>query len=238
MLHNSSRTGGFCRSAIAFGIAFLGFSAFGPAAQATTLTGTFNIEVYQADTNSGNINDSTQQASLSNPLLLNLPDYSGTFTGALNLSQGGSGAGSLAAFLNSSGAALTGTLATIPNSAVLSTASFDITTVFKITGTTVGAISGAITHDDGMTLYNALLNPVAASALPVSATATPYSFAGGAFTLIYVEANALPAVLNFDVTEGNASTTPLPGALPLFVSGVGLVGLIARRRKKKAAVLA
>jgi hypothetical protein len=35
---------------------------------------------------------------------------------------------------------------------------------------------------------------------------------------------------NFDP---NAAATPLPGALPLFVSGIGAIGLIASRRKKK-----
>lgn len=37
---------------------------------------------------------------------------------------------------------------------------------------------------------------------------------------------------------GTASTTPLPAALPLFVSGAGLIGFAARRRKSKAAVTA
>lgn len=236
MLYNSARTSGICRSAIALGVVFLGFSAFGPAAQATTLNGTFNIEVYQADTNSGNINAPSQQAVIGNPIITagNLIG-SGTFTGNLNLVGN---TNSTLAFLQSSGALLTGTLLTIPPATVLSTGGFDITTLFKITGTTIGAIAGAITHDDGMTLYDSALGVVVSSSLPVSATVTPYNFAGGPFTLVYVEANNLPAVLDFEVETGNASTTPLPGALPLFVSGLGLVGLIAKRRKKKAAALA
>jgi hypothetical protein len=34
------------------------------------------------------------------------------------------------------------------------------------------------------------------------------------------------------------ATTPLPAALPMFMGGAGLIGLLARRRKKKSAALA
>jgi hypothetical protein len=36
-------------------------------------------------------------------------------------------------------------------------------------------------------------------------------------------------------TGGNESTTPLPGALPLFASGFAVLGLFSKRRKRKAA---
>lgn len=35
------------------------------------------------------------------------------------------------------------------------------------------------------------------------------------------------------LTGGSLSTTPLPGALPLFAAGVGLIGLFGWRRKRK-----
>ena len=34
--------------------------------------------------------------------------------------------------------------------------------------------------------------------------------------------------------QGTVDPTPLPAALPLFASGLGVVGLLARRRKRKA----
>jgi len=40
------------------------------------------------------------------------------------------------------------------------------------------------------------------------------------------------------ISNDLGNTTPLPGALPLFASGLGVMGLIARRRKRRTAALA
>jgi hypothetical protein len=36
------------------------------------------------------------------------------------------------------------------------------------------------------------------------------------------------------LVTGNVATTPLPAALPLFASGLGALGLVSWRRKRKA----
>ena len=47
-----------------------------------------------------------------------------------------------------------------------------------------------------------------------------------------------PAVALTDLTITPASETPLPAALPLFATGLGALGLLGRRRKRKTAALA
>ncbi len=42
--------------------------------------------------------------------------------------------------------------------------------------------------------------------------------------------------LSFAADAGQQLATPVPAALPLFVTGLGLMGLLARRRKKKSSL--
>ena len=48
----------------------------------------------------------------------------------------------------------------------------------------------------------------------------------------------IPAQADIQSITINTATTPLPAALPLFASGLGALGLLGWRRKRKAAALA
>lgn len=201
------------------------------AASATTYNGTLNVSIYQGSGN-GDINNANNQAQHGNPLITPAKLIgTGTYTGNLDLDVGGGGTNSVGAFFSSDGSSLAGCSATCL-AAVLSTSNFGTTTVFVIDGDTNGGIlSGTIDHDDGVSLYDGagFSNLVAGSALPTSDIPTTFSGLTGPFEMVYVEANGLPAVLDMELTA-----TPLPAALPLFAGGLGMIGLLARRKKRSA----
>ena len=230
------------RNAICAGAIFVAFGGLSNIANATTYGGTFGVSIYQGPGNN-NINDPNNQAQQGNPLIA--PLYllgSGTFTGALNFSTSGSNI-TIGDFFNSSSGSSNTFGAGILNTTI-STSNFDVTSIFVFTGYTPNVLTGVITHDDGMSLYDGAgyANVVASAPYPVVATPTAYSGLTGSWQLIYAEANGLPAVLNVDITRSDAPpTVPLPAALPLFGSVIGAGGLMAwgrRRRKKKAEALA
>jgi hypothetical protein len=236
MFTNGLWKGALTATLVCFGLA--------GAAEASTISGTFGLDVYQFTCASCNIGSSDQAATLAN-VAAHSGDLagSGQFVGALNLSQSGTGDGNIGTFLSSGG---TNNLGATVNGLPLSSAPFGITTIMVFTANT-GASTGSITHDDGIGLYNSA-NVLLTGDPATIPTATPsatspvgytLTLADGAWRLVYVEANGLPAVLDFEAITGNASTTPIPAALPLFASGLGVLGLFGRRRKRKnAAALA
>ena len=59
------------------------------------------------------------------------------------------------------------------------------------------------------------------------------------FVLDYNECCGGPAALLLSINDVVVtSETPLPAALPLFVSGLGTLGVLGWRRKRKAAAVA
>jgi len=113
-----------------------------------------------------------------------------------------------------------------------------------VSGTLAGSVS--ISAANNGTFVDILLNAVALAALN-SGEGGLFAFGGdllgvpdGQLTQRTVFANS--SVDEIGATDGNTqliltiptSATPLPGALPLFASGLGALGLLGWRRKRKA----
>jgi hypothetical protein len=223
------------RMALGSAFAVLAIAGGVSASSAETISGTFDVSVYQGPGH-GNINNANNQAQQGNPLInaANLLG-TGTYTGALDLDLGSNGTNTIGAFFSSNGSSLVGCSASCLN-AVVSTANFGTTSVFVITGNTNGlTLNGSIEHDDGVSLYDGVNFSHLVAGAPSPTVETDLAFTGltGAFELVYVEANGLPAVLDMEVTA-----TPLPAALPLFASGLGALGLLGWRRKRTPRSLA
>ena len=77
-------------------------------------------------------------------------------------------------------------------------------------------------------------------ATSVSFTTGLLSLGDHTLTLFYADRNETNAVLDFSVTTQNVDieATPLPGALPLFASGLGVLGVFGWRKKRKSALTA
>jgi len=119
----------------------------------------------------------------------------------------------------------------------LSLGGFAQATVFRFTFTEATPETFSVRHDDGVSLFvagtettpGANLLPISASQ-PTFAALDSVSIGPGTYDLWFAEVNGLPGVL-----QATSTVVPLPGALPLFATGlVGLV-LLGWRRKKTAA---
>jgi hypothetical protein len=62
-----------------------------------------------------------------------------------------------------------------------------------------------------------------------------YLLSTGGFSLCTSEGGCSPLGIQFTLTPVEVAPTPLPGALPLFATGLGALGLLGWRRKKKLA---
>ena len=64
------------------------------------------------------------------------------------------------------------------------------------------------------------------------------SASGDPFIFIDPSVSGYSIELSDGVANGLLSSTPLPAALPLFATGLGAMGLLGWRRKRKAAAIA
>ncbi len=90
------------------------------------------------------------------------------------------------------------------------------------------------TFDQPVTFRTNILYKVV---MDVDASATD-DHTAAAFADPYFDLSNLPADVTFSISNGigNAlppSTTPIPAALPLFAGGLGMIGLLARRKRQK-----
>jgi hypothetical protein len=102
--------------------------------------------------------------------------------------------------------------------------------------------SFTVTHDDGLTLVIGGVDlgfPDGPTA-PVQDTLTYSGVSGNLpFQLVYAECCGGPAVLQVSLPfRDTVNDTPLPGALPLFVGGIGALGALTWRRRSGAKSIA
>jgi hypothetical protein len=115
-------------------------------------------------------------------------------------------------------AMLTGTLVVPTLESVVFTLGSDDDTFLAIGNNVVAQVGGV--HSSGSANYSTILGP-------------------GSYllTLFYADRDQVAAYLDFSVDTVGVNlqgTTPLPAALPLFASGLGALGLLGWRRKRKA----
>ncbi|HRX36394.1 MAG TPA: hypothetical protein P5337_08345 [Aestuariivirga sp.] len=114
-----------------------------------------------------------------------------------------------------------------------------IGTILNFTGF-VSVVTGqqfTVTHDDGLSLIigGIDLNFNPGPTAPTQSVATYTGPSGNfAFQLVYAECCGGPAVLQIDLPFSNAPPVPVPMAMPLLLSGFGMLGFFGWRRRKEA----
>jgi hypothetical protein len=198
--------------------------AIGPA-NAATLNWT-SVNAWQGATPGQNASSLNQQAlpTATAGLTLTLNSNAG---GPINFALPAGGTNNIPGFFATASTTLSATdCPSACQTNVLSTGGFANVTIMEFTFTDTSTEIFSVLHDDGVSLFDITTNsgnllPALASS-PTFAALDSVLIQPGTYQLWYAEANGLPAVLDAISTP----TIPLPGALPLFVTGLAGLGLL------------
>lgn len=206
--------------------AMLGAALLAPPASA----GVMNVTFWQT-TDPGGIGDPEEQALPTNPMAAGAPLATFTYTGDLNWTSFLGSDNFLDDFVGTGGGSVSGcagvacTNATTLGHYLLSTAGFDLTSLFRIVFATTGpVVNRSVTHDDGVSIFDSS-NSIAYldASFPTAAVTSNFSLPGaGTYNLWYVEANGHPSVLQ---VSGDIISQSVPEPSALALIGVALMSL-------------
>ena len=205
---------------------------FASAANAGPLSGSFAVTIWNQTQGTEQSNNPNQQALPTNPIALTTPLATGTYVGNMDFNDSGP-AVSIGHFFSTATGQISDPFTTLTQT--ISTGNFQTETLMKFTFYVPHAVTGTVTHDDGVSIFVAgntttdLLN-IADSAPTTAAPTESFTLAGGkTYDLWYEASNGLPEDLTFSVTAVPEPATYATFAVGLLaLTGIGFTA--ARRR--------
>jgi len=191
------------------------------------------VTVWNAATPGATDTSPTEQALFSNPLRVGANRiFSSTYSGPLDLALNGINTtpATVGQFLGSGSVTYGASVAGLTQT--LSKANDKWTTLMDWTFSLNSTANLAIMHDDGFSIANASnTTTITGAPGPTGSVSADVTLGPGSYNLWYVEANGLPAQLNFGL-----ASTPVPEPATMALVATGLLGLGMIRRRKTRGV--